>query len=75
MIVITRNGKTTVYKGWQAWPLAGAAIMVAWLLFAMIAFVFVGVAITVGIAMLLLVPALLVVSLVSVVMGRKRHDA
>ena len=75
MIVITRNGKTTVYNGWQAWLLAGVAIMVAWLLFAMIAFVFVGVAITVGIAMLLLVPALLVVSLFGVVMGRARHDA
>ena len=75
MIVISRNGKTTIYKGWQAWLLAGAAIMVAWLLFAMIAFVFVGMAITIGIAMPLLVPALLVVSLVGVVMGRMRHDA
>ena len=75
MIVITRNGKTTIYEGWRAWLLVGAAIIVIWLVFAAIALIFVGTAITLGIAMLLLVPTLLVVSLVGFVMRRMRHDA
>ncbi len=56
MIVITRNGRTTVLTGWRAW-LAGAAIFtVATLLFAVIAFVLLGVAITVGAVLLIVVP-------------------
>ena len=56
MIVITRNGRTTVLTGWRAW-LAGAAIFAATLiLFAFIAFVLLGVAITVWAVLFLAVP-------------------
>jgi hypothetical protein len=56
MIVITRNGRTTVLTGWRAW-LAGAAIGVAAIiLFAFIAFVLLGVAITVWAVLFLIVP-------------------
>ena len=56
MIVITRNGSTTVLTGWRAW-LAGAAIFAASLiLFAFIAFVVLGVALTVGAVLLIVVP-------------------
>ncbi len=56
MIVITRNGRTTVLTGWRAW-LAGAAICVATVvLFSFIAFVLLGVAITVWAVLLIVVP-------------------
>lgn len=64
MIVITRNGKTTVYTGWRAWLIGTAALIIVWLVFALIAFVLVGIAITVGIMLLLLVPAAIVVAVV-----------
>jgi len=70
MFVITRNGKTTVYTGWQAWLIGLAMVIAAWLFFAVVAAVFVGVAISVGIMMLLLVPALAVVALVGSMMRR-----
>jgi hypothetical protein len=65
MFVIEQNGKSLVLSGWRAW-LAGAAILVvAWLVCALVGFVILGLAATLGVLMLLLVPALLVVVLVS----------
>ena len=59
MIVIPRNGKTTVLTGWRAW-LTGAAIFVgAVLMFAFIVFILLGVAITVGTVLLIVVPVAL----------------
>jgi hypothetical protein len=56
MLVISRNGKTTVLTGWRAW-LAGCAIFAAaTLLFFLIVFVLLGVAITVGTVLLVVVP-------------------
>ena len=65
MLVITKNGQTRVYTGWKAWLIMAATLLVAWALFALIAVVFVGVALTAGIVLLLLVPAAAVVALVS----------
>ncbi|MBU1211154.1 MAG: hypothetical protein KJ587_07770 [Alphaproteobacteria bacterium] len=70
MLVIVRNGKRTVYTGWRAWLILGALLIVAWLAFALIAFVFVGIAITAGIMFLLLVPALFVVAGLGAMMKR-----
>ena len=56
MIVITRNGRTTVLTGWRAW-LAGAAIWaVTAILFAFVAFVLLGIAITVWAVLFIAVP-------------------
>jgi len=56
MLVISRNGKTTVLTGWREW-LAGCAIFAAaTLLFFLIVFVLLGVAITVGTVLLIVVP-------------------
>ena len=56
MILITRNGRTTVLTGWRAW-LAGAAIcVVTTVLFAFLAFVLLGVAITVWAVLFIVVP-------------------
>jgi hypothetical protein len=69
MLVIRRNGKTVVYTGWRAWLIGFAALLVAWFVFALIAAVFVGVALSIGVLMLLLVPAVAVVALVRSMMG------
>ena len=56
--VITRNGKTKVITGWRAWFLSAVLLLGFWFLFAMVLFLFVGATITVGLLLLLLVPAL-----------------
>lgn len=56
MLVIQRNGRTTVITGWRAW-LLGAVILVAMtFLMAVIAFVVLGVAITAGAVLLIALP-------------------
>jgi hypothetical protein len=69
-IVITRNGQTTVITGWRAGLAGFAGMLVAWLLLAIIVFLLVGVAITVGLALLLLIPAIVIVALVGSVVRR-----
>jgi hypothetical protein len=65
MIIITRNGQTTVYTGWRAW-LVGAVITAAiWLVLALLAFVWIGFALTLGVILLLAIPAVAVVALLN----------
>ena len=65
MLVITRNGKTTVLTGWRAWLAGAVALLGTWLALAIIAFVLIGVAVTVGAALVILVPAIIVVAIVA----------
>lgn len=64
MIVLTRNGRTTIITGWRAWLLGAAAFAVAWLLLIGLALIWVGASLTIGVLLLLAVPALLVVGLI-----------
>jgi hypothetical protein len=65
MIVIKRNGRATVITGWRAWLLGAAVLIVAWVLLAMVIFVLLGVAITVGAALLILLPTAALVALLA----------
>lgn len=65
MFVITRNGKTTVYTGWRAWLIGGLAIVAVWLVFALVAFAWIGIALTFGFILLLAIPAIAIVALFS----------
>ena len=56
MFVIQRNGQTTVITGWRAWLIGAAAFLLATLLMALVAFVLLGVAITVGAVLMIVVP-------------------
>jgi hypothetical protein len=56
MIVISRNGQTTVLTGWRAWLVVTAAFIATSVVFAVVAFVVLGVAITVGAILLIVVP-------------------
>jgi hypothetical protein len=70
VIVLTRNGQTTVITGWRAWLLGIGGMLAAWLLLALVVFALVGVAITVGLALLLLIPAMVIVLLVGSLVRR-----
>jgi uncharacterized protein (DUF983 family) len=70
MIVIRRNGKTTVVTGWQAWLLGAAAFVVTTVVLALVFFVLLGVAITVWAALLIMVPVLIGIALIVSVFQR-----
>jgi hypothetical protein len=65
MLVIQRNGKTTVITGWRAWLVAVAAFIGVTLLMALIAFVFLGIAVTIGAVLLIVLPVALGVALLA----------
>jgi len=75
MIVITRNGKSKVYTGWREWLLVTAGLAICWLVLALIAFFIIGVALSVGVILLLVVPAAVVVAVVKGMMRSRQHDA
>jgi hypothetical protein len=56
MIVITRNGQTTVITGWRAWLIGAVAFLAATAILFAITFVMLGVAVTVGAVLLIVVP-------------------
>ena len=65
MIVISRNGKTTVITGWRAWLMGACAFVAACGLLFLIAFVMLGVAITVGAVSLIVVPVAIGLALIA----------
>jgi hypothetical protein len=65
MIVITRNGKTTVVTGWRAWLMATIAFVAACSLLFLFAFVMLGVAITVGAVLMIVVPVAIGLALIA----------
>ena len=70
-IVISRNGKTTVITGWQAWLVGALTLVAAWLTLAFLAFMLASLAVTAGVMLMLVVPAVFVVALLgSVLRGR-----
>ncbi|MFA5957431.1 hypothetical protein [Hyphomicrobium sp.] len=71
MIVITRNGETTVLTGWREWLFKIVVFMAAILLFGVIAFVMFGLALTVGAIALVVIPAVLIVGLLGTIFGRR----
>ena len=73
MIVITRNGQTTVLTGWRAWLVGAVAFVVSFVLVALFAFFVFGLAITLGAILLILVPVAIGFALLaSVFTGRAR---
>jgi hypothetical protein len=65
MIVISRNGKTTVLTGWRAWLAIAGMMMAAWLFLAFLAFIVIGTAVTIGALLLILVPAAVLAGLLA----------
>jgi hypothetical protein len=71
MIVITRNGETTVLTGWREWLFKIIVFMAAILLFGVIAFVMFGIAVTVGAIALVVIPAAIIVGLLGTLFGAR----
>ncbi|MBN9247205.1 MAG: hypothetical protein J0I81_07095 [Hyphomicrobium sp.] len=71
MIVITRNGETTVLTGWREWILKIVIFLAAVLLFAVVAFLMLGLAVTIGAIALVLIPAAIIVGLFATIFGKR----
>jgi hypothetical protein len=71
MIVITRNGETTVLTGWREWLFKIVVFFAAILLFGVIAFVMFGLALTLGAIASVVIPAALIVGLLGMVFGNR----
>ncbi|MBS0252102.1 MAG: hypothetical protein JSR78_13670 [Proteobacteria bacterium] len=71
MIVITRNGETTVLTGWREWLFKLVAFLAAILLFGVIAFVMFGLAVTIGAMALVVIPAAIIVGLLGMLFSRR----
>jgi hypothetical protein len=65
MIVITRNGQTTVYTGWRAWLIVAAASVATAVAIVVIAFLMFGIAVTLAALLLFAVPLAVVLALVA----------
>ncbi len=71
MIVMTRNGRTTVITGWRAWLLGAVAFLATILVLALMAFLFLGIAVTIGAVAMIMVPAAIIVALLGSMFGRR----
>lgn len=63
MIVITRNGETTVITGWREWVVRIVVFMASMLLLGVIVFLMLGLAVTLGAVLMITIPAIIVVAL------------
>lgn len=78
-IILSRNGETTVYTGWRATLVSAAAFVIALAVLAVVTFVLLGVAATIGTLLLLLIPAAAIMGLIAWAFGggssTRRPDA
>ena len=64
MIVLEKNGRAIVITGWRAWLVAAALMVGVSLLMALIVFVFLGVAITIGAMLLIILPVVVGIAII-----------
>jgi hypothetical protein len=60
MIVIQTQRRTLVLTGWQAWLAGTALLALAWLVLAFLAFIWIGITVTLAAMLLLILPAMLI---------------
>jgi len=65
MIVITRNGKTTVITGWRAWLIGVVVFVATTTLLALFAFLALGIALTLTMVVFIAVPVAVGVALIA----------
>jgi hypothetical protein len=63
MLVIQRNGQTTVITGWRAWLVGALAVVAGTLIMTVLAFAVLGIALTAGTVLLIALPVLIGVGL------------
>ena len=65
MIVITRNGKTTVITGWKAWLIGVLVFVASTIVLALVAFLVLGIALTATMVLFIAVPVAIGVALIA----------
>jgi len=65
MIVISRNGKTTVISGWRAWLVGAVVFSLAAILVALFAVLALGIALTVTLFVFIAVPVAIGIALIA----------
>jgi hypothetical protein len=71
MIVITRNGRTTVITGWREWLVRAFVFVAAMLVLAVLVFVMLGLAVTLGAIAMIVIPAAIIVALLGSMFSRR----
>lgn len=71
ILIVERDGRSTVVTGWRAMLLAAGAMLSGLAALVFLAFLFLGIALTVGAVLLIAVPVAIVLAAVSAVMGRR----
>jgi hypothetical protein len=70
-IISQRNSETTVITGWRAWLIGFAAFVLGVLVLGFVAFVMLGVAITIGAVLAIVLPVAIGVALVASLFNRR----
>jgi hypothetical protein len=65
VIVIEHNGKSVVISGWRAWVIMAAALVMTTALLAALAFLVLGIAVSMVAFLLIVMPAVAIVALVA----------
>jgi hypothetical protein len=65
MIVISRNGKTTVVSGWRAWLIGAVVVAATTVILALVAFLALGIAMTLTVVFFIAVPVAIGVALLA----------
>jgi hypothetical protein len=63
MIVIRRNGRVTVISGWRAWVVGAIMAVATALVFGVVAFLILGLAVSVTAFVMILIPPIVIVAL------------
>jgi hypothetical protein len=71
MVVITRNGRTTVITGWREWLVRAVVFVAAMLVLAILVFVMLGLAVTLGAIAMIVIPAAIIVALLGSMFSRR----
>lgn len=71
MLVVEKNGRTTVVSGWRAWLLALGVVVGAVAVFVILGFVFVGIALTIGAVLLVALPVAIALAIFGSLFGRR----
>lgn len=71
VLVVQRNGQTTVVTGWRALLLAAGALLSGLAALVFLAFIFLGLAITIGAVLLVAIPAAIGIAIAGALMGRR----
>ncbi len=71
MLVVEKNGQTTIVSGWRAWILAFGVVLGVVAVIALMSFVFLGIALTIGAVLLVAVPIVIGFAIVGSFFGRR----